>query len=76
MATLFRVPVGGQSPAAAGLSERASRLHARAIVVDTHDDTTQRLLEKGFDIGQRHDDGQIGILRMREGGLDALFFSI
>jgi membrane dipeptidase len=59
------------------VSERARALHARAIVVDTHDDTTQRLLtEKGFDIGKRDADGSVDIPRMREGGLDALFFSI
>jgi len=61
----------------APVSERARALHNRAIVVDTHDDTTQRLLhEKDFDIGTRDDDGSIDIPRMREGGLDALFFSI
>jgi membrane dipeptidase len=59
------------------LSDRAHQLHERALVVDTHDDTTQRLLdEKGFDIGRRNDKGSIDIPRMREGGLDALFLSI
>lgn len=52
-------------------------VHAQAIVIDTHDDTTQRLLfDKTFDIGQRHENGNIDIPRMKEGGLDALFFSI
>ena len=42
-----------------------------------HDDTTQRMLfDKTFDLGARHADGNIDIPRMREGGLDALFFSI
>src|SRR5947208_5028597 len=59
------------------VSPRAKQLHERAIVIDSHDDTTQRLLfEKGFDIGVRHADGNIDIPRMKEGGLDALFFSI
>ena len=49
----------------------------RAIVVDSHDDTTQRMFfDKTFDLGVRHPDGNIDIPRMREGGLDALFFSI
>src|SRR5205823_7888317 len=61
----------------AGVSAAARQLHDHAIVIDTHDDTTQRLLfEKGFDLGQRHTNGNIDIPRMREGGLDALFFSI
>ena len=59
------------------VSARASQIHRRAIVVDTHDDTPQRLLfDKTFDIGRRHDNGSIDVPRMREGGLDALFFSI
>lgn len=59
------------------VSPRARQMHRRAIVVDTHDDTTQRLLfDKTFDIGRRHDNGNIDVPRMREGGLDALFFSI
>jgi len=64
----------GQEPA---VSARAKALHERAIVVDSHDDTTQRLLfDKNFDIAKRNKDGNIDIPRMREGGLDALFFSI
>src|SRR4051794_1969923 len=64
-------------PAATGVSARAKQVHDAAIVVDSHDDTTQRLLsEKGFDLGTRHENGNVDIPRMRDGGLDALFFSI
>jgi membrane dipeptidase len=64
-------------PADAPVSARAKQLHDRAIVVDTHDDTTQRLVgDKGFDIGKRNTTGNLDIPRMRDGGLDALFFSI
>ncbi len=63
-----------QEPA---VSARAKQLHDRAIVIDSHDDTTQRMLfDKTFDITARHTDGNIDVPRMREGGLDALFFSI
>jgi membrane dipeptidase len=58
------------------ISARAKKLHFSSIVVDTHDDTTQRFLDGKFDIGARHIDGSIDIPRMREGGLDAIFFSI
>ena len=58
------------------ISARAKKLHFASIVVDTHDDTTQRFLDGKFDIGERHTDGSIDIPRMREGGLDAIFFSI
>jgi len=59
------------------ISERARQLHARAIVVDGHADTTQRLIfERTFNLGARNRDGNLDIPRMREGGLDAVFFSI
>jgi membrane dipeptidase len=60
-----------------GVSARAKQIHERAIVIDSHDDTTQRMLfEKGFDITARHQNGNVDVPRMRDGGLDGLFFSI
>ncbi len=58
------------------ISARAKKLHFSSIVVDTHDDTTQRFLDENFDIGARSAIGSIDIPRMREGGLGAIFFSI
>jgi len=58
------------------ISPRARELHFHSIVVDTHDDTTQRLLDPHFDFAARHTDGNIDIPRMKEGGLDGIFFSI
>lgn len=59
------------------IAARARQLHERAIVIDTHADTTMRLFfDNTFDIGRRNANGGIDIPRMREGGLDALFFSI
>lgn len=66
-----------QSVPADGVSARAKQLHDRAIVIDSHADTTQRLFfDKTFDISVRQKNGSIDVPRMREGGLDALFFSI
>jgi membrane dipeptidase len=70
-AVIFALSVGADS-----ISEQARKLHFSSIVVDTHDDTTQRFFSKGFDLGKRNADGHVDIPRMREGGLDALFFSI
>ena len=65
------------SPAAAqSVSDQAKKLQSSSIVIDTHDDTTQRLLDPSFDLSVRHSDGNIDIPRMREGGLSAIFFSI
>jgi len=75
-------------PATTDLAARARRIHAEAIVLDTHIDTTQRLMQAGWDFFERHEPnarGQRGpgargnhldYPRMREGGLDGLFFSI
>jgi membrane dipeptidase len=58
------------------ISARARKVHFSSIVVDTHDDTTQRFLDGKFDLGARSSKGSIDIPRMKEGGLGAIFFSI
>jgi membrane dipeptidase len=58
------------------IAERARKLHFSSIVLDTHDDTTQRFFFKNYDLGKRNPDGHVDIPRMREGGMDAIFFSI
>jgi membrane dipeptidase len=70
------LPLLALTPQSQPVSQKARDLHFGSIVVDTHDDTTQRLLDPKFDLGARHTDGSIDIPRMREGGLDAIFFSI
>jgi membrane dipeptidase len=64
------------SAAQSEISSAARDLHFRSIVVDTHVDTTQRLIFDNFDLGARHADGSIDIPRVRDGGLDAIFFAI
>jgi membrane dipeptidase len=71
---LVGVTTGSQSQT--DISPAARELHFQSIVVDTHDDTTQRLLDPNFDFGMRHSDGSVDIPRMRAGGLSAIFFSI
>jgi membrane dipeptidase len=68
---LVTIGVAGDS-----ISEKARKLHFSSIVVDTHDDTTQLMLDPKFDLGARQPKGSIDIPRMREGGLGAIFFSI
>src|SRR5215471_10258 len=64
------------SLAADSVSEKAKKLTYSSVVMDTHDDTTQRMLDPKFDLGVRHTDGSIDIPRMKEGGLTGIFFSI
>jgi membrane dipeptidase len=60
-----------------GVTPGALRVHQNALVIDTHADTPQRLFfEPAFDLGVRSEAGHLDVPRMREGGLDAVFFSI
>lgn len=54
----------------------ARALHRRAIVIDAHIDTTQRLLESGWNFMARHDEGHVDYVRLREGGIGAAFFAV
>ena len=58
---------------------RALDIHERVLTVDTHADTPLRMIEPGFDLAERHDPFETGSKvdypRMKEGGLDAIFFA-
>lgn len=47
-----------------------------SIVLDTHVDTTQRLIWDHINLGNLNSDGSIDIPRMRKGSMNAVFFSI
>jgi membrane dipeptidase len=64
------------STSADDISTQAKTLHFSSIVLDTHDDTTQRFFSKDFDLGKHNATGHVDIPRMREGGMNAIFFSI
>jgi membrane dipeptidase len=58
---------------------QALEIHERVLTVDTHADTPLRMIEPGFDLAERHDPLETGSKvdypRMKEGGLDAIFFA-
>lgn len=56
--------------------ERARRITAEQIGIDTHIDTMQRVLIEGADIGRRLEDGHADLVRLREGGMRAPFFAL
>ncbi|HEX6810353.1 MAG TPA: dipeptidase [Planctomycetota bacterium] len=60
----------------AALWTKAWELHHAATLVDTHIDTTTRVLDHGFDMGVRAADGHVDLARAAQGGLDAVFYSI
>src|SRR6185295_9314313 len=51
-------------------------IHQRAIIVDMHADTTQRLVDENVDLQKQLADGHLDAVRAKQGGLDAQFFSI
>lgn len=51
-------------------------VHRRAVIVDMHADTAQRLVDEDVDLSRRLSDGHLDAVRAKEGGLDAQFFSI
>jgi membrane dipeptidase len=57
-------------------SPQARQLHFSSIVIDTHTDTTQRFIDGDFDLAPRNEKGSVDIPRMKEGGLDAIFFAV
>lgn len=54
-------------------------IHDRVLTVDTHADTPLRMIQPGFNMAERHDPNETGSKvdypRMKEGGLDAIFFA-
>jgi membrane dipeptidase len=79
---LVLLPQGFAAPTSSGrdgstdIAARARAILQRAITVDTHDDTPQRMLWENFDLAHRDTAGNIDIPRMRDGGLNAIFMSI
>jgi membrane dipeptidase len=74
----FSARAQNSAVAPTAVSAHARSLQDSAIVVDTHADTPQRFLDRGFDIGNTdpNDHGQITLDKARAGNLGAEFFSI
>ncbi len=54
----------------------AQSVHRDAVVIDLHADTVQFMIDEGADINERLTTTHLDAVRMKEGGLDAQFFSI
>ena len=70
-----------QDKAEKRLLKKADKIHAKAYTIDTHADAPINMMDiDGFDIGARHnyetDGTQIDFPRMKEGGMDAMFFAV
>lgn len=65
------VTAAGQAPVP---DARVGEVHRSAILIDTHNDVTSATL-RGTDIGPRRSAGHTDLARLREGGVDAVFFA-
>lgn len=75
---LAESPPKNSSASDRGIGAKARQIHDSALIVDTHADTPQRILDEGFDMGSRdpNDIGHISLDKARRGNLGAEFFSI
>ena len=70
-------PVAGSHPRPAPLQNSPiPALHRQAFVMDGHTHVMTRELLMHTDIGQRYPDGNVDLPRAKEGGVDAMFFSV
>jgi membrane dipeptidase len=53
-----------------------SKIHKHAIVIDSHNDVLSNQMDSGIDLGRLQSTGQFDLVRAKQGGLDAQFFSI
>ena len=63
-----------RSPAEA--QKTAEKVLLQAIIIDTHADTPQMMLDEGYDLSQPDSPFMVSIPKMRQGHLGAEFFSI
>ncbi|MEJ7692532.1 dipeptidase [Daejeonella sp.] len=55
---------------------QSTKLHDKAIVVDTHGDIMSDQIRSGIDVGKLQSGGNFDLVRAKEGGLDVQVFSI
>ena len=75
---MFAVSVSAGNKNEEKLLKKAAEIQHSAFTVDSHTDTPMRLMTGDFDISRRHDQqsSKVDFPRMREGGLDGIFFAV
>ena len=62
------------------VAKKVRKIHQQVLTLDTHADAPIMMQKPGFDVGVAHDtkrDGsQIDFPRMKQGGMDAMFFAV
>jgi membrane dipeptidase len=67
---------GADTPPPVDLAAEARRIATESIIVDTHIDVPDRIIESGEDVSQPTEAGDFDYPRARAGGLNAAFMSI
>src|SRR5579863_3206384 len=75
LAAVLLAASGGLRAAPPVDSARVEQLLRRAYVIDLHSDTTQLILNEGYNLEELHSYGQVDIPRMRRGHVAAMFFA-
>ena len=61
-------------------AKKVHQIHQRILTLDTHADAPIMMQRPGFDVGVAHDtkrdESQIDFPRMKQGGMDAMFFAV
>src|SRR5271166_6401715 len=70
------VPSRASAQAPADPGQVAAQVLDHAIIIDTHADTPQAMLEEGYDLASPASPFMISIPKMRTGHIGAEFFSI
>jgi membrane dipeptidase len=78
---LLLVPALAKAQLAAPvMSDKAKKIHAAALTIDTHADVPINMMKPGFDVAVEHDfekeRSQIDFPRMIRGGMDGMFFAV
>ena len=74
--SLFASPTKGSNISLDSQNNPIPDLHRNSFVMDGHTHVMTRELLLGTDIGQRYADGNFDLPRAKEGGIDAMFFSV
>jgi membrane dipeptidase len=74
--SLAAVPLFSSQRPPAEAEKTAEKVLQQAIIIDTHADTPQMMLDEGYDLAQPDSPFMVSIPKMRQGHLGAEFFSI
>jgi membrane dipeptidase len=76
LSSLVTVPLFSSQRPPAEAEKTAEKVLLQAIIIDTHADTPQMMLDEGYDLAQPDSPFMVSIPKMRQGHLGAEFLSI